>query len=57
MSQENAQVMLDIFSAIEHRDPQRPDPQRLLALCHPDIEFHWPPSRRDVLVLAVVREG
>jgi len=33
----NATVMLDIFSAIERRDPQR-----LAELCHPDVEFSWP---------------
>src|SRR5262245_40600069 len=33
----NATVMLDIFSAIERRDPQR-----LSELCHPDVEFCWP---------------
>src|SRR5262245_40556639 len=35
----NATVMLDIFSAIERRDPQR-----LSELCHPDVEFSWPTS-------------
>jgi len=35
----NAEVMLEIFSAIERRDPQR-----VLDLCHSDVEFHWPPS-------------
>lgn len=43
-SEKNVEVILEIFQAIEHRDPQRPDPQRGLALIHPDIEFHWPPS-------------
>lgn len=33
----NATVMLDIFSAIERRDPKR-----LAELCHPDVEFCWP---------------
>ena len=33
----NATVMLDIFSAIERREPQR-----LAELCHPDVEFCWP---------------
>ena len=33
----NTTVMLDIFSAIERRDPQR-----LAELCHPDVEFCWP---------------
>jgi ketosteroid isomerase-like protein len=36
---ENAEVMLEIFSAIERRDLQR-----VLDLCHADVEFHWPPS-------------
>ncbi len=44
MSQENAKLVLEVFSVIEHRDPQRPDPQPLLDLCHPEIEFHWPAS-------------
>lgn len=41
---ENIEVMLEIFRRIEGRSPQRPDPQGLLALCQPDVEFHWPPS-------------
>ena len=36
---ENTEVMLGIFSAIEHRDFQR-----LLDFCQPDVEFLWPPS-------------
>src|SRR5262249_9633178 len=36
---DNAEVMLEIFSAIERRDPQR-----VFELCEPDVEFHWPPS-------------
>jgi ketosteroid isomerase-like protein len=36
---ENTEVMLGIFSAIEVRDFQR-----LLDLCQPDVEFLWPPS-------------
>jgi len=36
---ENVQVMLDIFNAIERRDPQR-----VFELCQPDVEFLWPPS-------------
>jgi len=31
--------MLEIFSAIERRDPQR-----VFELCQPDVEFLWPPS-------------
>lgn len=42
--EKNVEVMLEIFNAIEHRDPHRPDPQQALALFHPDVEFHWPPS-------------
>ena len=34
----NMRVIREIFSAIERRDLQR-----LLQLCHPDVEFHWPP--------------
>lgn len=37
-------VVLDVFNAIEHRHSPRADPQRLLGLFHPDVEFHWPPS-------------
>ena len=36
---QNTDVMLGIFSAIERRDFQR-----LLDLCQPDVEFLWPPS-------------
>jgi len=38
-NRENIQVMLEIFSAIERRDPQR-----VFELCQPDVEFLWPPS-------------
>ncbi|PYM46400.1 MAG: hypothetical protein DME10_21015 [Candidatus Rokuibacteriota bacterium] len=38
-AEKNAQVMLDVFSAIERRDLQR-----LQELWHPDVEFHWPSS-------------
>jgi uncharacterized protein len=34
----NMRAILEIFSAIERRDLQR-----LLELCHADVEFHWPP--------------
>jgi ketosteroid isomerase-like protein len=34
----NMRAILEIFSAIE-----RSDLQRLLELCHADVEFHWPP--------------
>jgi thiosulfate dehydrogenase (quinone) large subunit len=33
----NKRVILEIFSALERRDLQR-----LLELCHADVEFHWP---------------
>jgi uncharacterized protein len=38
-AKENAEVMLEIFGAIQRRDPQR-----VLDLCCSDVEFHWPPS-------------
>ena len=38
-AKENAEVMLEIFKAIERRDPER-----LQELWDPDVEFHWPPS-------------
>ncbi len=41
---ENIEVMLEIFRRIEGRSPQRPEPERALALFQPDVEFHWPPS-------------
>jgi uncharacterized protein len=34
----NMRVIRGIFSAIERRDLQR-----LVELCHADVEFHWPP--------------
>ena len=34
----NMRVILEIFGAIERRDQQR-----LVELCHADVEFHWPP--------------
>jgi ketosteroid isomerase-like protein len=36
---ENADVALKIFRAVEERNGEV-----LLSLCHPDVEFHWPPS-------------
>jgi ketosteroid isomerase-like protein len=36
---ENIEVMRDIFGALERRDERR-----FLALVHPDVEMHWPPS-------------
>jgi ketosteroid isomerase-like protein len=38
-AKENVEGLLEIFAAIERRDPQR-----VLELCCPDVEFHWPPS-------------
>lgn len=35
----NAEVMREIFSAIERRDQQR-----MVDLCDPEFEIHWPPS-------------
>jgi len=43
-NERNVEVMLEIFNAIERRDPARPDLQRGLALFHTDVEFAWPPS-------------
>jgi uncharacterized protein len=34
----NMRVIREVFSAIERRDLQL-----LVELCHPDVEFHWPP--------------
>jgi ketosteroid isomerase-like protein len=39
-----AEVMLEIFRAIETRDPQRVDVKRWFELVQSDAEFHWPPS-------------
>jgi uncharacterized protein len=36
---DNVQLVLECFAAVELRDEQR---QR--ELFHPDVEFHWPPS-------------
>ncbi|HKW26930.1 MAG TPA: nuclear transport factor 2 family protein [Terriglobales bacterium] len=35
----NIQTMLGVFAAVEHRDQER-----MLDLCAPDVEFHWPKS-------------
>jgi uncharacterized protein len=40
----NVQVMLELFRAIEERDPNRRNPERELSLYQPDVEFHWPPA-------------
>ncbi len=42
--EKNVQVMLEIFRAIEERDPDHVNVQRELELVQPDVEFHWPPS-------------
>src|SRR5262249_30903554 len=36
---QNADLMLESFRAIERRNAQR-----VFSLCHPDVESHWPPS-------------
>jgi uncharacterized protein len=36
---DNVAVILDTFRAVEQRDQEA-----LLALCDPEVEFHWPPS-------------
>jgi ketosteroid isomerase-like protein len=38
-TRENAEVILEVFKAIEQRDPQR-----FTELVDPDFEIHWPPS-------------
>jgi len=37
-AEQNTQVMLEVFRAIEQRDLQG-----VLDRCHADAEFHWPP--------------
>jgi uncharacterized protein len=37
--QDNAELLLAVFAAIERRDRQR-----FIELVHPDFEIHWPPS-------------
>jgi ketosteroid isomerase-like protein len=34
----NVQVVLAAFAAVEARDAQQ-----LIAVCHPQVSFHWPP--------------
>ncbi len=36
---QNAQVMLEVFKAVQRRDAQR-----FAELVHPEFEIHWPPS-------------
>ncbi len=38
----NVRVMLDLFKAIETRDPNHRDAERELSFYQPDVEFHWP---------------
>lgn len=38
-AKENVEVMRQIFETVERRDAQR-----MLGLCHADVEFHWPTS-------------
>jgi ketosteroid isomerase-like protein len=38
-AQENARVVMEVFRAIENRELER-----LQALYHPEIEFHWQPG-------------
>lgn len=38
----NVQVMLELFRAIEERDPQHRNVERELYFYQPDVEFHWP---------------
>ena len=42
--EKNAAVVLKIITALESRDPQRPDPQSVADLFQPDVEFYWPIS-------------
>ena len=39
IAETNVRVVLDAFGAVERRDGAG-----LLALCQPDVRFHWPPS-------------
>jgi ketosteroid isomerase-like protein len=36
--------MLEIFRAIEQRDPDTENVERQRQLMQPDVEFHWPPA-------------
>jgi len=40
----NVKVMLDLFRAIEERDPNHRNVERELGFYQPDVEFHWPPA-------------
>lgn len=39
LAETNARVVVETFGAVERRDAAC-----LLALCQPDVRFHWPPS-------------
>lgn len=43
-AEKNIQVMLQIFQAIEHRDPNHVDLEKQRLLFQPDVELHWPSS-------------
>ena len=38
----NVRVILDLFRAIEERDPNHRNGERELSFYQPDVEFHWP---------------
>jgi ketosteroid isomerase-like protein len=38
----NVRVMLDLFRAIEERDPSHRNGEGELSFYQPDVEFHWP---------------
>jgi uncharacterized protein len=38
----NVRVMLDLFRAIEEREPNHREAARELSFYQPDVEFHWP---------------
>ena len=40
----NIQVMLELFRAIEERDPRHRNVERELSFYQPDVEFQWPPA-------------
>jgi len=43
-AEKNVQVMMQIFEAVEHRDPNHVDVEKQRLLFQPDVEFHWPSS-------------
>jgi ketosteroid isomerase-like protein len=44
IQEKNTAVVLKILTALETRDPQRPNPQSVADLFEPDVEFLWPTS-------------